>query len=170
MNTIDSGRILLIINNTYPAKVMRDTFSNPMVLLTSKDKLLYLLWSQLYSDVFIMNDGESDQKIQAGNNIEEYLANNFDMSMIYSDNEKFYFAKQLPDYILKYSQGLKKAIEEKDLPSLVENLPNNNVGFIEQVLCMSHPKPAPTIDYTNEHEIQNNIHNGMNYYNLLGNR
>ena len=158
MESVESGRQLLIISHTYPTKFIRDIYKNPIVLLNSvHSKLLYLLWSQIYSDVFVVSD----------NNIEDYITDKFDTSLIFSDTSLYYFAKPIDEYTKKLGNDVIKAIQDKDVNSLRDLLINPTQNYIELLLNAVTPV-NPTIDYMDcKTTLQNNVKSSEEWNNIF---
>lgn len=159
MESVESGRELLIISNTYPTKWIRDIYKNPIVLLnTVHNKLLYLLWSQIYSDVFVVGDS----------NIEDYITDKFDTSLIFSDTNAYYFAKPIDDYTKKLSEDLLKALDNKDVDLLISSLMNPTQNYIEMLLDCYTMRVNPSIDYMDTKTIlQNNVKSSEEWNNIF---
>lgn len=159
MESVESGRELLIISNTYPTKWIRDIYKNPIVLLNNvHNKLLYLLWSQIYSDVFVVGDS----------NIEDYITDKFDTSLIFSDTNAYYFAKPIDDYTKKLSEDLLKAIGDKDVDLLRSSLINPTRNYIEMLLDYHTSRGIPTIDYMDSKmTLQNNVKSSEEWNNIF---
>ena len=138
MKNVQSGRTLILVKDAYGVSLYRHQFPNPIVAILSSDKLLYLTWSQMYSDVFVL-----DQKtLENPSTISWALKDNIDPELIYRDSTiNIPWAKVLPAELLnlglEFESELKLA--NPDMKKLKSLSPNPDQSFIAMMLELVRP-------------------------------
>ena len=138
MKNVQSGRTLILVKDAFGVSLYRNHFLNLIVAILSQDKLLYLTWSQLYSDVFIL-----DQKtLENPSTISWALKDNIDPELIYRDSSiNIPWAKVLPADLLnlglEFESELKLA--NPDMTKLKSLSPNRDQSFIAMMLELVRP-------------------------------
>ena len=138
MKNVQSGRVLILVKDTLAVSTYRQHFANPIVGILSQNKLVYLTWSQLYSDVFMI-----DQKmLDNPSTINWTLKDNIDLELVYRDpGVNLPWAKQLPsellDLSLEFDSELKLA--EPNMTKLKSLSPNTNPSYISMLIEVLHP-------------------------------
>ena len=158
--SMESGRKLLIIRDTYPTKQITNIFKSPIVFIAKNDRILIDMWNDTYSEVYNI-PVESPMA-----NIERDI-DGFDSGSIFSDIPELYYADVLPTILVEQSDMLKDAIEKKDVALMLQLMVNSSYENVNKILNFKSgwsDMTSPSLNYGDSEEMLKNNVNNPNYW------
>jgi hypothetical protein len=158
--TMERGRKLLIIHDTYPTKQILNIFKSPIVFVAKNDRILIDMWNDTYSEVY--NIPVESPMANVEHDIE-----GFDSGSIYSDNPKLYFADDLPEILIGQSNMLKDAIEKQDVALMLQLMVNSSWENVNKILKYKSgwsDMTSPSLNYNDSEEMLKRNVNNPNYW------